>query len=362
MKKPLLVLLGSICVSVGHAQFFSSANVYIGSDAVVTANTEVINHGNLKSDGVLHLRSGLDNQGQLLLNGQVVMDGTGSQSLESTTPIKVGSLVMAQTGKVSLQTTLTVVDRLTFGKGIIESSKQFPLAFGDNAQVVGASNRSHVKGYVQKLGDDAFDFPVGDGSMLHTFSVSKPADYDQILVGFVGQNPSRLSAKRSAEVADITAHSYWDVRGVNAKNELQVSIAAEQPNDKILQLRDNQWNLSASNVANNVVSTQTILNGASYFTIGTQSIEAAENADVSVYPNPSNGSFDILLKGFTANENISVDITDLNGRSLVKQEGQVKDLSTKYTLGQEVASGSYFLRVLRTEKNQTFVQKLLLNK
>lgn len=362
MKKPLLIIAGFICANVGHAQFFSSAEVFIGSGAVVSVNSEVINQGNLKSEGTLHLRKGMANQGQMALNGDVVLDGEGTQLLQSMNSISVGSLLLSQSGRINLQAPLIVKNQLSFGKGIIENSEMFPLEIADNAQITGASNRSHVKGFVQKSGDDAFNFPVGDGSELHSFAISKPANMDKILVGFVSQSPRRLSNKQADEVAEVTGSSYWAVQNSNNSTNLQVSVAAEQNNNHILQLRDNQWNIATSSVENSVVSAQTVLSGASYFTIGTQITESAEKAEVSVYPNPSNGSFDVRLKGFAANENISVDVIDLNGRSLVKQEGKVKDFTTKYSLGDKTTNGSYFLRVLRTEKNQSFIQNLLITK
>ncbi|WP_428658463.1 T9SS type A sorting domain-containing protein [Runella sp.] len=362
MKKQLLILSGIICAHAGHAQFFSSAEVYIGSGAVVAINSEVINHGSLKSEGTLHLRKGMANQGEMALNGQVVLDGEGTQLLQSKNAINVGSLLLSQAGKVNLQAPLIVQNQLSFGKGIIENNEMFPLGLADNAQITGASNRSHVKGFVQKSGDDAFSFPVGDGSELHSFAISKPTTSDNILVGFVAQSPRRLSTKQADEVEEITGGTYWSVQNSNNYSNLQVSVAAEQANSQILQLRDNQWNITAGSVENSVVSGQAVLTGASYFTVGTQIAEVSEKAEVSVYPNPSNGAFDIRLKGFAPNENISVDITDLNGRSLVRQEGKVKDFTTKYSLGDRATNGSYFLRVLRTEKNQSFIQNLLITK
>lgn len=362
MKTQLLIVSCLMGVLTAQAQFFSSTEVYIGSGATVAVNAEVINQGSFKSEGVLHLRKGLNNEGQMALNGEVILDGTGTQFMQSANQLKVASLLLNQSGKVALNAPMLVQNRLTFGRGIVENTEHFALQIGNTAEVTGASDRSHVKGYVQKQGESAFVFPVGDGSKLHAFAMSQPATYDDIAVGFVSQNPTRLSANRSHEVADVTANNYWAVQSTKRQEGLQVSVASEQNNDRILQLRNNEWNLSASSVDNALVSTQTVLNGASYFTIGTQSAESMEQADVSVYPNPSTGSFDVRLKGFGATESITLDITDLNGRSLIKQAGKVRDMTTKHNLGQEVPSGSYFLRVLRTEKNETFVQKLLIVK
>ncbi|AEI50290.1 T9SS type A sorting domain-containing protein [Runella slithyformis] len=361
MKKCFLIQIGLICANTGYAQLFSSAEVYIGSEAVVAVNSELINQGELKSEGTLHLRKGMNNQHLMALNGQVILDGEGTQLIESANSVSVGSLLVAQSGKVNLQASFLVQNQLCFGKGIIENTKLYSLALADNAQVTGASDRSHVKGFVQKSGDDAFDFPVGDGNSLHTFAISKPASSDKISVGFVAQNPTRLSTKQADAVAEVTGDSYWAVQG--EKNQsIQVSITSEQANNRVLQLFDNQWNIAAGTVVNNRFMAQTILNNATFFTFGIQRSEATENADVSVYPNPSNGSFDIRLNGFSANETIILDIIDLTGRSLMKQAGKVKEMMTKYSLGDKASNGSYFLRVLRTEKNQSFVQNLLITK
>lgn len=359
MKKLFIIFAGCFATVAVQAQLVSSADIFISSGAIVTVNGELSNTGNFKSEGDLHLRKGLTNQGQMSLTGQVVMDGEGTQLIQSTNPITAGTFVMSQMGKVLLRAPLLIENQLTLGDGILENMASNPLKIADDATVLGASNRSHVQGYILKLGDDAFRFPVGDGSQLRAFSVSKPAAYDEIQVGFVNQNPTRLSSKLSLDVAELTGSNYWSVQGRSQSNPLQVSIAAEENDRQILQLRDNQWNITPSTYTNNSISSETVLKGATYFTVGTQ---LAEKADVGIYPNPSNGSFEVRLKGFAANENIVLDIVDVTGKAISSQEGQVKDFKTKYGLSSEVKSGSYFLRVVRPEKNQVFNQKLSINR
>lgn len=360
MKKLSLILVGCFAAVAVQAQLVSSADVFVGSGVIVTVNTELSNTGNFRSEGDLHLRKGLTNQGQMALNGQVVMDGEGTQLIQSTQPITAGTLVMSQMGKVVLRAPLLVEQQLTLGDGIIENNELNVLSLADNAQVTGASNRSHVKGYLRKLGDDAFSFPVGNGNRLQAFAVSKPNGYDEVQVGYINQNPARLSSQRAMEIADLNTDSYWSVVSNNAAPR-QVTVAAEANERQIVQLRNNEWQLTPTTTNENSLTSETVLRGATYFTIGTQRAELAEKPDVSIYPNPSNGSFEVRLKGFMGEENISFDVIDLSGKSLMRQEGQVKDLKTKHALGSEVKSGSYILRVIRTDKNQVFNQKLSIN-
>jgi hypothetical protein len=116
-----------------------------------------------------------------------------------------------------------------------------------------------------------------------------------------------------------------------------------------------------SSTVNNAIASEAVLSGVTYFTIGTQKSELLEKADVSIFPNPSNGSFEVRLKGFLPEEKVEFDIVDLNGKSFTKQNGQVKDLKTKYDLNKEMNSGSYILRVIRADKNQIFNQKISIN-
>lgn len=361
MKKLFITFAGCLTIVSAKAQLVSSSDVFISSGVTVTINGELSNTGNFQSMGDLHLRQGLTNQGQMSLNGQVVMDGEGSQTIQSINSLKTGTFVMSQMGKVILQTPLFIEQQLILGDGILVNTEQNPLEIDDNATVLGASNRSHVKGYVRKLGNDAFQFPVGNGSELQAFRISKPSSYDDIQVGYVNQSPMRLSSDRSLEVADLTKNSYWSVKGSNESKPIQISVPSEDDRQQILQLRNNKWGVSPSSSVDNSVSSQTVLSGLTYFTVGTQRSELLEKADVSIFPNPSNGSFEVRLKGFLPEEKIEFDIVDLNGKSFTKQNGQVKDLKTKYELNKEMNSGSYILRVIRADKNQVFNQKLSIN-
>lgn len=362
MKHLSIIFICCINSALAYGQFFSSAQVVVGKDAVVSVNSEMVNNGQLTSEGNLHLRKGLLNQGELSLNGKVVFDGQGNQFLESTSLVKANILVLAQQGKVTMRTPITIEKSLVLQTGIIEANDNNAVTISDNASVIGASDVSHIKGYVHKSGDDAFEFPIGDGSTLHLFSISKPQGFDEIKVGYINQRPDRLTSKLSADIGEISGESYWEVKGLQGKNTLNVSIKSNEVNHKLLQLRDQQWNLTAGNYSESTLSAQAILSGTTYFTVGTQMETLSEKADVSVYPNPSLGSFEVKLKGFLAEENIRIDISDLNGRILSTQSGKVKTLANKYNFGQETTNGNYILRVLRTEKEESFQQNVLINR
>ena len=77
---------------------------------------------------------------------------------------------------------------------------------------------------------------------------------------------------------------------------------------------------------------------------------AEQTIDVTIYPNPSNGKFTILLP--TANAEITV--TDLHGRQIIKM--QTTEMTTNFQLDNP---GVYFVSV--STKEGTTTRKLILN-
>jgi len=362
MKRISIVVAGCLVAMGAQAQMVSSTDVTVTSGVIMTVNEELTNTGTLQLDGDLHLRKGMVNQGQMNLNGQVVLNGNGMQVLQSLTPLQVNSLVMGQTGKVLLKTPLQINSQLVLGDGIIENTEMTPLTMSANARLVGGGNNSHIKGFMVKQGTDAFRFPVGDGSQLKAFAISQPASYEEIKVGYVLQRPERLSTKRSSEVEEFGSDSYWSVQNT-AETNVQVTVPSEDSRFQLLQMKNNQWAVAPSTLSANSVSSDAVLKGTNYFTVGTQRAELSGKPEIGVFPNPSNGAFEVKLKGFGADETVALDIVDVTGKSIMKQEGQVKNLKTNYVLDKDAAgTGNYFLRVVRPEKNQVLNEKLSIHR
>jgi hypothetical protein len=78
-----------------------------------------------------------------------------------------------------------------------------------------------------------------------------------------------------------------------------------------------------------------------------------ENSSISVFPNPSEGNFDVTFTGF---ENQSVDVTIYNVFGNVVQEGSITVGNTNYKENivlENEASGVYFISVKSSSKQKT---------
>lgn len=78
--------------------------------------------------------------------------------------------------------------------------------------------------------------------------------------------------------------------------------------------------------------------------------EARDNANIILYPNPTNGNINLNFNGQEVT-NFNIEIIDMLGRSILKQ---TLENSTQTIDVQHLASGKYILRVAYNNKIELF--------
>jgi hypothetical protein len=101
----------------------------------------------------------------------------------------------------------------TFSNGITSTIRNIhqvgALRFEDNATYSGGnSDAQHVNGYISKIGDDSFIFPVGSGTDLRTLTINAPAVSNEISVAWFSGDPSSIT-----DPSDGSTHSTSSVAG-----------------------------------------------------------------------------------------------------------------------------------------------------
>lgn len=135
-----------------------------------------------------------------------------------TQPLTLQKISMAKsgTGRVTLNSPLTLTDSLIFGIGNIYSSTVNLLNFADNAKHSGGNPLSHVVGPVSKTGDDAFTFPVGAASSIDSVSMSAPSFVtDRFSAQYFYSDPTLAgydTAQRVTALKRVSGCEYWDVQ------------------------------------------------------------------------------------------------------------------------------------------------------
>lgn len=111
-------------------------------------------------------------------------------------------------GQVLLGSPVNIADDMNFTQGVVQSTAANILRFADDATVQNASNASFTDGPVEKVGNDAFVFPVGDGGVYRPLSLPAP---DNVLDAFRAQyfNTGFGSTAVNAPLLDVVPDFYW---------------------------------------------------------------------------------------------------------------------------------------------------------
>jgi CHU_C Type IX secretion signal domain len=159
--------------------------------------------------------------------GWVYFVGTALQTIQGMgTVLQFDNVIMNNVNSLIIRSPVLNTLTLDFRQGSIATPRSTPSVswtFGDNATYTGASNTRHVHGYVSKIGNDTFSFPIGDGQWLRPAAISQPnvinAEFKAAY--FRGSPTGAILPARSPfpinRVADrylkISNNEYWDIDG-----------------------------------------------------------------------------------------------------------------------------------------------------
>lgn len=122
--------------------------------------------------------------------------------------------------------TMAVYCDVTFVDGYVNTPRPTAddnIVFMPGTTWFDASDDSHVNGYVEKVGNTAFVFPVGDGTALRPVGMSAPASATSTLqAAYFSTNPASATlpagapfstTSRGMGVNAVSPVEYWDVNG-----------------------------------------------------------------------------------------------------------------------------------------------------
>ncbi len=194
----LTIAAGATLRVVGNA--VNAAGSTISAAGVLSTTGDITNNGTI--NGTV---------GDIVFNGSLVQTVAGSQ------PVVAGDVVMNNAAGVKLVTPLRVVGTMTFTDGIITAdSASAPLVFTSTGFVSGTpTDRSHVDGYVQKLGTGAFTFPVGDTAKYQPVGVDLSSNASGITTryysGNAGAGTYSTNGSSSTPLLFVNRQEYWNI-------------------------------------------------------------------------------------------------------------------------------------------------------
>ncbi len=164
----------------------------------------------------------------------VIFDGTVNQSINTNafTDVFATLTVNKTSGTVTLLDPIEVVTQVNFTYGIVNSSSAGLLIFRDNALANTPSHTSHTNGPVRKIGNDAFTFPVGNGSFYRNIAISAPGvTTDHFTAQFFDVNPDAVDGMGVAPIdvplTNISDCEHWILDRTNGASNVFVTLSYE---------------------------------------------------------------------------------------------------------------------------------------
>lgn len=192
-----------------------------GASMKVNGNAVFSAGGSLNNKGTLIVTGDMVN-GQVMSTsgtGKLVFSGLTAQVLSGSETYRASAFEINNPAGVTLQTPLRVNGALSFTGGILSAvNSNYPLIIEAGASVSGASDASHVNGYVQKLGTGTFVFPIGNASKYQPVEVDLTANSNGLNARYVAGDAGAATYTATGGSATIldayNNQEYWDLSPV----------------------------------------------------------------------------------------------------------------------------------------------------
>ncbi|MBX2925248.1 MAG: T9SS type A sorting domain-containing protein [Chitinophagaceae bacterium] len=221
----LLVLSGSAIYQDVRAQVLyndaalfinNGASLYVGGGFTNTATANFSNNGTATITGNV-----TNDQVISSYTGKIIFNAGTTQTLSGAAAIFTKDFEINNAAGATLNAKLVVDGVATFTNGILISSAALtPLWFTANGSYSGASDASHVNGYVVKEGTGSFTYPVGDGTRYQQVRVSATANATGIQVKYnpadAGAAPFGTTGASATPLLYYNTKEYWDIHPLSA--------------------------------------------------------------------------------------------------------------------------------------------------
>jgi len=239
------ILLG-VLVLCGRSLCSQTVNM---GDLYITAGTNMStlglldnkSTGNLLNDGDLYVYDHYNNDGISAFtigskSGTTYMRGiSGYQSISGSVPIEWYNVEFSNNTTqpaFHLSNEVSVSGVSNFKQGIVDDNLYNGLLiFEKGANAINVSDASHVDGFVQKNGDDAFQFPIGANKQFRYNAISSSNNNTNVFKSkYFFENSDLLypHANKPESITLINNQEYWTINRLNGDGSVLITLTWDE--------------------------------------------------------------------------------------------------------------------------------------
>ncbi|NOT52261.1 MAG: hypothetical protein HOP10_13395 [Chitinophagaceae bacterium] len=276
MKKiiiPIILIILAAADSNSQLAFTNSGNLQIHTGGSVSGlgNFTNTSAGALVNNGSLYIRGNVTNDQASMATGTgtLYFNGSTAQNLGGTQSFKTFNLVTNNAAGITLNANLSVSGSHTFTNGLITTSiTPDYLIYEAGSSYSGNNDSRHVNGWVKKIGNTNFIFPVGDATYERPAALANISAASEFDCKY--NTPTSNTSNLSSPLVQVKGNEYWQIDKISGGNA-QVTLNwnhAKVPMDNVLVTDILVANYSGGNwvsrggvASGNVATTGTITSG-----------------------------------------------------------------------------------------------------
>ncbi|MDM1497056.1 gliding motility-associated C-terminal domain-containing protein [Myroides odoratimimus] len=309
----LLLPLSNVAQTVNTGQLFVRENTVI-STLYDFKNTE---EGHIISDGETYYYQNFHNDGiygisPALHSGKAVFtkyeDQKGMQVISGSKPSDFYHVVLDHAEPVvafDLKNEANVYGSVDFKDGIIKvDSLVGMLTFHQGAKALHPTDKSHAEGYVEKIGNEEFQYPKGDKGLYRYARITAPENVKDAYQGKYNLDDKDFFRARSAKSGVINLldeREYWTVdKGRdNSKGDIMLTLSWDErttPKELLVnpekELHIVRWDAKQQlwvdeggvvDLEKKEITTPTSVKGYGFFTLATVNTDLILDGDIVIY-------------------------------------------------------------------------------
>jgi hypothetical protein len=224
MKKIILsVLCLLFCVCMNAQQdWVNNGNLYIHTGTSVTGFGSLTNSSGaaLTNNGSLYVRRDITNNqaSMTTATGTLYFNGSSTQSLNGSQIFKTYNLVTNNNAGIALNNNLSVTALHTFSAGLIATSATPNyLVYEAGSSYTGDNDSRHVTGWIKKLGNTNFVFPVGNAMYERTVALTNLTAVSEFDARYYN-SPTPNKNNLFSPVVLIDTNEYWRINKISGSN------------------------------------------------------------------------------------------------------------------------------------------------
>ncbi len=201
-------------------EVYNTGIIHIGNAADIfsaSGNFTNTSSATLTNNGNLYIRGNISNAQASMSagTGTLFLNGTSAQSINGSQPFKTNHFNSNNATGITLNNNLSVAGLHTFTAGLITTSAtpNF-MMYEAGASYTGLADSRHVNGWVKKIGNTDFAFPVGNGTYFRTVSLTSLTANSEFNVRHNGAiTPNRLNVFNPLVYIDTS--EYWTINKIS---------------------------------------------------------------------------------------------------------------------------------------------------